>query len=292
MNTYNGVITISVALFMSFSASDQPTLLQLWFAGPALQVEYDPLALTPQDRAREAARLSARKAYEWRVSRALQRRLLDPYRSSSLSHSAGHALWAASSLHEQIGVDLERIRIIDELALAELIAHEDEKRLLRSLQGQDRTRFFFRLWTLKEALVKAVGADFPADMLRVGIRPCAGNTPAAGGVAADATGAMPEDVARALRVPLPGAAGLGGQQVAQQSDQAQQHRWRLSGLGDQHWHGVSAMIGDNWMMAVVWPAQDLPTPIRMLARQASPGQAQILPLEQSVIFGVGPQPEV
>jgi len=282
MNTYNGVITISVALFMSFSDSDQPTLLQLWFAGPALQVEYDPLALTPQDRAREAARLSARKAYEWRVSRALQRRLLDPYRSSSLSHSAGHALWAASSRHAQIGVDLERIRAIDELALAELIAHEDEKQLLRSLQGQDRTRFFFRLWTLKEALVKAVGGDFPADMLRVGIRPCAGTTPAAGGVAAGATGAMPEDVARALRVPLPGAAEA----------VAQQHRWRLSGLGDQHWHGVSAMIGDNWMMAVVWPAQELPTPMRLLARQASPGQAQILPLEQSVVFGVGPQPEV
>ncbi|MGH8812986.1 MAG: 4'-phosphopantetheinyl transferase family protein [Advenella sp.] len=282
MNTYNGVIAIWGALFMPFSVSDGPALLQLWFAGPVLQVEYDPLALTPEDRAREAARLSARKAYEWRVSRALQRRLLDPYRSSSLSHSAGHALWAASSLHEQIGVDLERIRAIDELALAELIADEDEKRLLRTLQGQDRTHFFFRLWTLKEALVKAVGGDFPADMLRVGIRPCAGTTPATGGVATGTTGAMPGDVARALRAPLPGAAEAA----------AQQHPWRLTGLGDRHWHGVSAMIGDNWMMALVWPGQDFPTPIRMLARQASPGEAHILPLEQSVNFGVGPQPEL
>ena len=267
---------------MPFSVSDRPALLQLWFAGPALQVEYDPLVLTPEDRAREAARLSARKAYEWRVSRALQRRLVDSYRSSSLSHSAGHALWAASSLHEQIGVDLERIRTIDELALAELIAHEDEKPLLRSLHGQDRTRFFFRLWTLKEALVKAVGGDFPADMLRVGIRPCAGTTPAAGCVAAGAMGAMPEDVARALRVPLPGAAEA----------VALQHPWCLTGLGDRHWHGLSAMIGDNWMIAVVWPAQDLPTPITMLARQASPGDAHTLTLEQSVVFGVGPQLEV
>jgi len=282
MNTYNGVIAIWVALFMPFSVSDGPALLQLWFAGPDLQVEYDPLALTPEDRAREAARLSARKAYEWRVSRALQRRLLDPYRSSSLSHSAGHALWAASSLHEQIGVDLERIRAIDELALAELIAHEDEKRLLRTLQGQDRTRFFFRLWTLKEALIKAVGGDFPADMLRVGIRPCAGATPAEGGVAAGATGVMPADIARALRVPVSGAA-----QAA-----AQQHAWRLTGLGDGHWHGLSAMIGGHWMMAVVWPGQDLPTPIRMRARQAAPGEAHTLSLEQSVVFGVGPQPEV
>lgn len=54
MNTYNGTIAISVTLFMPFSVSDQPALLQLWFAGPALQVEYDPLALNPEDRAREA----------------------------------------------------------------------------------------------------------------------------------------------------------------------------------------------------------------------------------------------
>ncbi|WP_193087898.1 4'-phosphopantetheinyl transferase superfamily protein [Advenella sp. FME57] len=280
---------------MPFSVSDRPALLQLWFAGPALQVEYDSLALNPEDRAREAARLSARKAYEWRVSRALQRRLLDPYRSSSLSHSAGHALWAASSLHEHLGVDLERIRAIDELALAELIAHDDEKRLLRTLQGQDRTRFFFRLWTLKEALVKAVGGDFPADMLRVGIRPGACITPAAGGVAAVAAGTWPDDVARALQMPLPKAseaAGMGGQQVAQQSNLAHQHSWRLIGLGDWHWHGLSAMIGDNWMTAVVWPGQDVPTPVRMFARQATPGQARSLPLEQSVVFGVGLQPEV
>ncbi|WP_171815200.1 hypothetical protein [Advenella kashmirensis] len=49
------------------------------------------------------------------------------------------------------------------------------------------------------------------------------------------------------------------------------------------------MIGDNWMMAMVWPVQDLCTPIRMLARQATPGQARILPLAQPVVFGVGPQ---
>ena len=286
MNTYNGTIAISVTLFMPFSVSDQPALLQLWFAGPALQVEYDPLALNPEDRAREAARLSARKAYEWRVSRALQRRLLDPYRSSSLSHSAGHALWAASSQHEQMGVDLERIRVIDELALGELIAQEDEMRLLRTLQGQDRTRLFFRLWTLKEALVKAVGGDFPADMLRVGIRPGACVTPATGGVAAATTGSLPGDVARALQMPQRKAHDASD---ASGASAAGAQSWRLIGLGDRQWHGLSAMIGDNWMMAMVWPVQDLCTPIRMFARQATPGQARILPLAQPVVFGVGPQ---
>ncbi len=289
MNTYNGIIAISLTLFMPFSDSDQPTLLQLWFAGPALQVEYDPLVLTPEDRTREAARLSARKAYEWRVSRALQRRLLEPYVSSSLSHSGGHALWAASSLHAQIGVDLERIRAIDELALAELIAHEDEKRLLRSLQGQDRTRFFFRLWTLKEALVKAVGGDFPADMLRAGIRPGVSATPAEGGIAASSNDAWPEDVAHALQMSLP---GTGEARDASGISESRAHSWRLTGLGAHHWHGVSAMIGDNWMIAVVWPAQDCSAPTRMVVRQATPGDACILPLEQSVVFGVGPQLEV
>jgi len=257
---------------MPLSDTDPSALLQLWFAGPALQVEYDPLALTPDDRAREAARLNARKAYEWRVSRALQRRLLNPYQSSSLSHSAGHALWAASSLHEQIGVDLERIRRIDELALAELIAHDEEKQLLRALQGQDRSRFFFRLWTLKEALVKAVGGDFPSDMLRVGLRPCDRITPAVDGVIAAAAGPWPDDVAHALTAP-------------------QAQAWHLAGLGGHNWHGLSAMIGDEWMMAVVWPAPDSSVPVRMLARYATPGEARVLSLEQSVIFGGWPQAE-
>ncbi|AHG66102.1 4'-phosphopantetheinyl transferase family protein [Advenella mimigardefordensis] len=272
---------------MPSPVSDRSALLQLWFAGPALQVEYDPLALTPEDRAREAARLSARKAYEWRVSRALKRRLLEPYRSSSLSHSAGHALWAASSLHEHIGVDLERIRAIDELALSELIAQDDEMRLLRALQGQDRTRFFFRLWTLKEALVKAVGGDFPADMLRVGIRPCPCNTPAADGVISAVKGALPEDVDRALYAALPGAAQAA--HVAASATQPQ--AWCLAGLGNRRWHGLSALMGDNWMMAVVWPAQDLSMPVKIIARQATPGEARVLPLAQSVVFGVGAQPE-
>src|SRR5690606_17215670 len=261
---------------MPFSVSEQPALLQLWFAGPALQVEYDPLALSPDDRAREAARLSARKAYEWRVSRALQRRLLHPYRSSSLSHSAGHALWAASSLQEQIGVDLERIRVIDELALAELIARDDEKRLLRRWQGQDRTRFFFRLWTLKEALVKAAGGDFPADMLQVGIRPCACTTAIDDGMTAAATGIWPAEVERALTVSLP--------ESSQAADAVQPYTWRLEGLGNRRWHGRSAMIGEHWMMAVVWPAQDVSIPVRMLVRQATPGDARVLPLEHSVVF--------
>lgn len=289
---------------MSFSDSDSPSMLQLWFAGPALQVEYDPLALQAEDRAREAARLASRNAHEWRVSRALQRRLLHPRCSSSLSHSDGHALWAASSAHERIGVDLERIRPIDELALAELVAHEDEMDLLRLLQGQDRIRFFYRLWTLKEALVKAMQGDFPADMLQTGLRRAALTVPVASHMHMSSDATLPTDVDRALRMLRQGDAGSPSELPL-----------RLVGLGEGRWHGLSAMIGQDWMMAVVWPAdgrevgkegkegkeasdgsvlakaslrQDAPAPIRIEAWLATPGEAQPLALGQTVFFGTIP----
>src|SRR5690606_13684815 len=118
-----------------------------------------------------------------------------------------------------------------------LIAHDDEKLLLHRLQGQDRTRFFFRLWTLKEALVKAVGGDFPADMLRVGLRQ--GSSRHAEPVKATAMvdGALPMDVARAV----------GGRGVAPSGAPARQDpSWHLTGLGEWQWHGLSAMIGPSW----------------------------------------------
>lgn len=273
------------------SDSDLPAPIQLWFAGPALQAEYDPQTLTAGDRAREAARLAGRNAHEWRVSRALQRRLLIPYRSSNLSHSDGHALWAASSIHEQIGVDLERMKPVDELALAELVSEEHELALLRSLQGQSRTRLFYRLWTLKEALVKAAGGDFPADMFKVGIRRGSVGATESAGAAASRLAGLPDDVDQDLPgwpagrpnvTPTP----VGG--------------WQLAGLGNGPWCGLSAMIDDDFMMALVWPGQGLAgkqdaaplasttqhdsVPAGIVARQAVPGDARPLTLAQAVCF--------
>lgn len=36
-------------------------------------------------------------------------------------------------------------------------------------QGLARYHFFYMLWTIKEAFVKAAGLDFPADMRSVGL---------------------------------------------------------------------------------------------------------------------------
>lgn len=206
---------------LSFSTSP---VLQLWFAGPDLAAEYDASRLSPEDREREADRLRGRTAGEWRVSRALKSRLATPYRAASLSHSHGHALWAATSQHDAIGVDLERIRAIDVLAVAALIATDAELHWLKTLNGSERSQAFYRLWTLKEALIKAGGGAFPADMTEVGL--------AAPGSLADLSDC------RAGLV-------LAGRQ------------WHVRGLGARAWHGVSAILDPHWAMAAVWPAARL-----------------------------------
>lgn len=285
---------------MSSSQSDSQTPVQLWFAGPALQVEYDPQALSAQDRERESARLAGRNAHEWCVSRALRRRLPDSFQSSSLSHSDGHALWGVSAQHSQIGVDLERIRPVDEPALAELVTHEDEMSLLLALQGQARTRFFYRLWTLKEALVKAVRGDFPADMLKAGLRYGPSGAELAGPTSRVhllSGQAVPDDIGAALSFSM-------------QSRPFATHSTPLSsdipllvtGMGDFAWQGISAMIGEDWMMAAVWLAQEpkdkktqgqQERPRReqtvagsgvVQAWQALPGEVCPLTLQQAVSF--------
>ena len=39
----------------------------------------------------------------------------------------------------------------------------NERAALATVEGQERANLFYRLWTLKEALVKALGAGFACD---------------------------------------------------------------------------------------------------------------------------------
>lgn len=319
---------------MPSSFTDSPPTVQLWFAGPDLQSEYDAQALSVQDREREAARLSGRNAHEWRVSRALRRRLPATCLSSSLSHSHGHALWGASLMHSQMGVDLERVHAVDELALAEMVAHEDEMRLLSAVQGETRTRLFYRLWTIKEALIKAVEGDFPADMLQVGLRlriEKGERGSFESDVRVSAGQRVPDDISLALSLLHDPSAGHSGcmnaiphndststtnhnestdakhynnsTNAAHQNESAGKVQalldfqgagsdatylpLHLTGMGGMLWHGVSAMIGDEWMMAGIWPAAEdqLTGPgDNLVARMAVPGCSQALKLEQAVYF--------
>ena len=82
----------------------------------------------------------------------------------SVSHTAGFVLLAIGTC-EAIGVDVERVRYnLDFLALGRNVFTECELAWLTSADGQlamaDR---FFRLWTAKEACLKAIGTGFGHD---------------------------------------------------------------------------------------------------------------------------------
>ena len=75
----------------------------------------------------------------------------------SCSHSSGLAL-VAISFGTDVGVDVERVRAMPELdEMARLSFAEDEWRELQRMTGSARQRQFFRLWTAKEAVLKATG---------------------------------------------------------------------------------------------------------------------------------------
>ncbi|MEV4218617.1 4'-phosphopantetheinyl transferase superfamily protein [Nonomuraea sp. NPDC049725] len=77
----------------------------------------------------------------------------------NLSHSGGWALVAVAPPGGRVGVDVERVRAdADHLALARRFYQPEEADRVRA-EGPDA---FFRLWTVKEAYVKASGAGLAA----------------------------------------------------------------------------------------------------------------------------------
>jgi 4'-phosphopantetheinyl transferase len=75
----------------------------------------------------------------------------------NLAHSGGLALYAFSRERE-LGVDLEQIRPVrDAEAIAERLFTAEENAMLRELAEPERLEAFFRLWTRKEACMKAAG---------------------------------------------------------------------------------------------------------------------------------------
>lgn len=105
---------------------------------------------------------------DWQSSRVLKQRARQhalPVRS--LSHSRGAAALCCG--HEVAGIDLEALRPRDFAALLASCARPAE---IGWWQRQpDALRAFYRLWTCKEALIKAAGLDFPADLHRCGLWP-------------------------------------------------------------------------------------------------------------------------
>ena len=73
------------------------------------------------------------------------------------SHSADHAICAVTHIGP-IGADVEQVQAWDDLReLERLVFTTEEIKLLEELATSERDLQFFRLWTHKEALVKATG---------------------------------------------------------------------------------------------------------------------------------------
>ncbi len=83
--------------------------------------------------------------------------------SFNVSHGRGHGLIAVAA-GGRLGVDIEERRARDDLEdLTGAVLGPNETREFALLRGNARTHFFFRMWTLKEALIKALGLGFSQD---------------------------------------------------------------------------------------------------------------------------------
>jgi 4'-phosphopantetheinyl transferase len=75
----------------------------------------------------------------------------------NLSHTGDYALLAFAN-HREVGIDLEQIRPIADLELlSTTVLSPREQAIFASLPDAGRIRFFFDMWTRKEAYVKALG---------------------------------------------------------------------------------------------------------------------------------------
>ena len=91
--------------------------------------------------------------------------------SVNVSHSGGHGLIAFAP-NGRLGVDVEqRVAHRNLDLLVETVLGEHEQALLARTHGDTRTHLFFKLWTMKEALIKAHGMGMALDPSRVEIPP-------------------------------------------------------------------------------------------------------------------------
>jgi len=93
----------------------------------------------------------------------------------NLSHSGDRAIVAIATACE-IGVDVEKVRENVECdQLAERFFSPNEREFIRQLASEQKLSAFFRLWTCKEAFLKAHGAGLSRSLSSFDVRP--GNSP-------------------------------------------------------------------------------------------------------------------
>ena len=77
-----------------------------------------------------------------------------PHIFHNISHTAGLAACAIGDV--PMGIDVEEIRPFSENIIRKVMS-EQEKEQFYKLKEEERTAFFFKIWTLKESYVKAGG---------------------------------------------------------------------------------------------------------------------------------------
>ena len=81
----------------------------------------------------------------------------------NVSHGGAHGLIAFAA-GASIGVDVEERSPRRDLdGMAARFCGSNERAALATVEGPEKTNLFYRLWTLKEALVKALGCGFACD---------------------------------------------------------------------------------------------------------------------------------
>lgn len=87
--------------------------------------------------------------------------------SFNVSHSGGHGLIAFAP-GGRVGVDVEeRVPRRDLDGLISEVLSREERSEVASLAAEPRLDAFFRLWTIKEAIIKGIGVGHALDVSRV-----------------------------------------------------------------------------------------------------------------------------
>jgi 4'-phosphopantetheinyl transferase len=95
--------------------------------------------------------------------------LVHPRRISfNLSHS-NDLVFLAVSEGGTVGVDVERVNPGQDLGIAKHVFSPEELALLSATDPAERVAEFFRLWTLKESFLKALGSGFQTSPASVNL---------------------------------------------------------------------------------------------------------------------------
>ena len=135
----------------------------------------------------------------------------------NVSHSRGEALYAVTRGRE-VGIDLERVRF--DLAVAEIAGRffsQREAATLRALPIEAQHQAFFRIWTYKEAYIKARGEGLSMPLNEFDVLPASGHADATIGAASD-----PPEVSRWSVRPIAASPGYAAALAAEAGS------WRVS----------------------------------------------------------------